>query len=131
MNLLIADDEPPCRRAVELALENTGHKLTFARDGAEAWWQLTDPERVFDLGIFDVKMPSAGGIALAKRIRATEKFRLLPVILCTGFADRTTVIAAAELGRCQFIVKPFEPPTLLDRIRRLMAEADAAAAPVA
>jgi two-component system chemotaxis response regulator CheY len=131
MHLLIADDEPSCRRAVELALEHTGHRLTFARDGAEAWWMLTDPEHLFDLGIFDVKMPSAGGIALARRIRATEKFRRLPVILCTGFADRTTVIAAAELGRCQFIVKPFEAPTLRDRIRRLLAEADPAQAPAA
>lgn len=118
MRILVADDEDHCRDLLrDLLAADTSIELTMARDGAEAWWHLTDPARAFDLGIFDFKMPGVDGLQLIARLRGTEQLKRLPVIMCTGIKDRETVTQAVRLGVTQYVVKPYTPEIMREKIR--------------
>ncbi len=78
---------------------------------------LSDPERHFDLGIFDIKMPMVDGLSLLKRLRATPKLKELPVILCTGITERQTVQVAAQFVVQHYVVKPYSGTAMLEKIR--------------
>jgi two-component system chemotaxis response regulator CheY len=120
MKILVADDEDACRDLLkEMFSTDPDVELTTARDGAEAWWLLTDPKRRFDLGIFDLRMPSVDGLSLIARIRNSSSWRSLPVILCTGVNDRDTVAKAARLAINHYIVKPYRPEAVREKIRAL------------
>ena len=91
----------------------------MASNGAEAWWRLTEPAQRFDLGIFDLRMPSVDGLQLIERVRNSSALRHLPVILCTGIHDRDTVAKAARLAINHYIVKPYKPEGMREKIRSL------------
>lgn len=118
MKILVADDEDTCRALLQDMFAAEPHvELTMARDGAEAWWFLTDPQQRFDLCIVDVKMPVVDGLQLIERIRSVVTLRHLPIILCTGVSDRETVARVVKLGITQYIVKPYNPAGMREKIR--------------
>ncbi len=120
MKILVADDEEPCRKLLQdiLAHDPNVH-LTMARDGAEAWWLLTEPDQRYDLGIFDLCMPLVDGLTLIERLRGSASFRSMPVILCTGVNDRETVARAARLAINAYIVKPYRPDSMRQKIHAI------------
>jgi DNA-binding NtrC family response regulator len=121
MKILVADDEEPCRTLIQdLFASDPTVEITPARDGAEAWWFLSDPARKFDVGIFDVKMPVVDGLQLIERVRSVVTLRHLPVILCTGISDRDTVAKAARLGIASYMVKPYNPGAMRAKIESLV-----------
>ncbi len=120
MKILVADDEDPCRQLLQdMFATDPRVELTMARDGAEAWWQLTTPGQRFDLAIFDLRMPTVDGLQLIERVRSSEGLRQLPIILCTGINDRETVGRAARLAINHYVVKPYKPEGLRDKIAAL------------
>ena len=120
MKILIADDEEECRNLLrDMFVGEANVELTMADDGAEAWWLLTEPNRRFDLGIFDLRMPNVDGLALIERIRTSAHARHLPIILCTGISDRDTVGRAAKFAINHYVVKPYQPEGLREKIRAL------------
>jgi len=80
---------------------------------------LSDPERHFDLGIFDIRMPVVDGISLLKRIRETPKLDELRIILCTGINERKTVREVAQYVVQHYIVKPYSAKAMLDKIHQV------------
>ncbi len=126
MQILVVDDDTECRNFIATLLgQETDRQIAFAQDGAEAWWILTDPERKFALAIFDLRMPVVKGLELLARMRTVPELKNLPVILCTGDADRNTVREACRLNVASFLVKPFKPDTLREKIAQI-AEQQAA-----
>jgi len=120
MRILIADDEEHCQNLLKsLFADDSTVQITTARDGAEAWWLLTEPQRRFDLGIFDLRMPVVDGLKLIERIRATAPLQSLPVILCTGVSDRDTVARAARLAINRYVVKPYKLDGMRAKIRAI------------
>ncbi len=120
MKILVADDEDPCRQLLQdMFATDPRVELTMARDGAEAWWQLTTPGQRFDLAIFDLRMPTVDGLQLIERVRSSEALRHLPIILCTGVHDRDTVGRAAKFAVSHYVVKPYKPEGLREKIAAL------------
>jgi two-component system chemotaxis response regulator CheY len=118
MNILVVDDDDGCCQLLrDLLAKESDCTVVFSANGAEAWWMLSDPERHFDLGIFDIKMPTVDGLSLLKRIRATPKLKELPVILCTGITERQTVQEAAKFMVQHYVVKPYSGTAMLEKIR--------------
>ena len=66
--------------------------------------------------IADIHMPEMTGLELLKWVRAREKSKSLPVIIVTTSQEREDVIRAATLGVSHFMVKPFDPVTLKERL---------------
>ena len=120
MNIIVVDDDDGCSQLLrDLLVQEPDCNTVFTSNGAEAWWMLSDPERHFDLGIFDIKMPIVDGISLLKRIRETPKLDELRIILCTGINERKTVHEAAQYIVQHYIVKPYSSKAMLDKIRQV------------
>ncbi|HYP16350.1 MAG TPA: response regulator [Opitutus sp.] len=120
MKILVADDEDQCRMLLQdMFATDPRVQLTMARDGAEAWWKLTEPAQRFDLAIFDLRMPTVDGLQLIERVRGSDALRRLPIILCTGINDRDWVGCAARLAINHYVVKPYKSDGMREKIAAL------------
>ena len=132
MRILVVDDDDCCRFLLRDALSTIipREQLTFASDGDEAWWVLTDPERSFDMLILDLAMPRVNGLALLSRVRQHPKLAGLPIILCTGTSTRQSVTEAVRLNVTSYVVKPFSPAAIVQKVEEIMAQLKQSGVPV-
>lgn len=75
-----------------------------------------------DLILLDIQMAPKNGIETLQEIRAMEDLANIPVIMLTGVEDKDIVLKTAELGICDYILKPFCSEDLLVRIRRVFEQ---------
>lgn len=123
MHILVAEDDPVSRELLRRILESEPkHTSAFAADGEEAWRLLSNPVKEFDCCILDILMPQLDGLELLGRMRGSERYKKIPVILCTAANDRATVQRAAGLNTAGYVVKPYTRSRVLDKL----AEVDAA-----
>jgi len=126
MRILVADDERVSRLALEALLQPFARTaLVVAQDGASAAAALAADGPGLDLVCLDVRMPPPDGLALAAQIRASARWRRLPLLLITATAERATLQQAGALALQGFIVKPVNAETG-ERIARVLAQLDAA-----
>ena len=126
--LLLVDDEPGLRNAVQAYLEDEGFQVTTAVDGEEGWLKVQ--QMVPDLVISDVMMPRCDGYELLKRLREDERLGGTPVIFLTAKGMTIDRTQGYQAGVDDYISKPFDPDELIARVRnvvnrqeRLLAEA--------
>ncbi|MFL0756403.1 MAG: response regulator transcription factor, partial [Prochlorococcus sp.] len=120
--LLLVDDEPGLRTAVQTYLEDEGFDVTTAVDGDDGWQKAQ--QMLPDLVISDVMMPRCDGYGLLKRMREDERLGGTPVIFLTAkgmTADRTQGYVA---GVDDYIPKPFDPEELVARVRNVVRRQD-------
>jgi two-component system chemotaxis response regulator CheY len=124
MRILVVDDDDCCRFLLRDALSTIvpREQIAFCGDGDEAWWVLTDPDRSFDMLIVDLAMPRVNGLALLARIRQHPKLMGLPIILCTGTSNRQTVTEAVRLNVMSYVVKPFSPAAIVQKVEEVMLQ---------
>jgi two-component system, chemotaxis family, sensor kinase CheA len=116
--ILVADDSITTRTLERSVLEAAGYTVATAVDGEDAWRQLERDGA--DLLVADVEMPRMDGIALCRRIRASERLRELPVVLVTGLATDADRARGLEAGADAYIVKSsFDHASLLETVRQL------------
>ena len=108
--ILIAEDDPTIRDLVVRALNEDGHELTAANDGAAALDALNRKNGDFDLLLTDVKMPVMDGIALA--LAAGRDHPDVAIMLMTGFADQRERTHGLDALVHDVIAKPFSVATL-------------------
>ena len=78
MKILVADDEDACRQLLhDMFATDPRVQLTMARDGAEAWWKLTDPAERYDLAIFDRVLRRPTPLAPTREVAAVEQLHRL------------------------------------------------------
>ncbi|MBI4754667.1 MAG: sigma-54-dependent Fis family transcriptional regulator [Betaproteobacteria bacterium] len=114
LNILVVDDDSYLCDALCMTLEAAGHRVTGAAEGATAL-RLVERQD-FHLVVSDLRMHPMDGLELLDRIRDREP--LLPVLLMTAFADVDTAVSAMRKGACDFLIKPFEPHTLVGHVDR-------------
>jgi two-component system response regulator MprA len=127
MRVLVVDDEPAVREALERALRLHGYQVTLAADGDEVLELAarTSPEAI----VLDVLMPRLDGLAACRRLRAEGN--RTPVLLLTArdaVADR---VAGLDAGADDYLVKPFALEELLARVRALLRRAGVGDGPLA
>jgi PAS domain S-box-containing protein len=115
--ILIVDDEPAGRAALEALLCGQGYQLAFARSGAEALEQATALGP--DVILLDVMMPGLDGFEVCQRIRATPNLADVAVILLTALDDRDSRLRGLKAGADDFISKPFDRVELRARLRTI------------
>jgi two-component system response regulator FlrC len=116
LRILVVEDDAALRDAVTLTLEMAGHQVV-AVDGGPAALAVAEPG--FQLAITDLRMQPMDGLQLLEALRA--RLPQLPVLLMTAYGDVGTAVAAMRGGACDFLMKPFEPEALLERVRRYAA----------
>jgi CheY-like chemotaxis protein len=124
LRVLLAEDNPVNQRVATLLLENRGHSVTIANDGAAALTALV--ERDFDVILMDVQMPGMDGMQATASIRAQEAItgRHIPIIALTAHAmagDRTRFL---DGGMDSYIAKPIRSAELFDTIAGVLLHRD-------
>jgi len=107
--ILVADDEPGLRAFAAEALQDDGHVVAQAADGAEAAKLLS--RESFDLLISDLRMPRLDGMALLKQMRVEQPE--LEVIVLTAFGTVDSAVEAMKLGAFDYLQKPLGSPGAL------------------
>jgi two-component system response regulator MprA len=116
VRLLVVDDEPAIRQALDLVLSLNGFEVAMAVDGRDAMRALSC-ERP-DAVILDVLMPELDGLEVCRRIRAAGD--RTPVLMLTARAEVSERVAGLEAGADDYLVKPFAHEELIARLRALL-----------
>ena len=120
MKILVVDDSSTMRRIIKNTLGRLGHKdLLEAEDGQVAWDVMGENEGI-DILITDWNMPVMNGLELVKKVRAEEKYADLPIIMITTEGGKTEVITALKAGVNNYIVKPFTPQVLQEKLEAVL-----------
>ncbi len=92
--------------------------VILAKDGKEAWSKIQ--QHKVDLLIADWNMPEMSGLDLLKVIRASDQFATLPVLMVTAERLKQNIVLAAQNKVNGYIVKPFSPATLEEKIKDIL-----------
>lgn len=115
-DILVVDDNPANFAAIEVALDDLGHRLVKASSGREALRQLL--KREFALILLDVQMPGMDGFETARMIRSMERTRHVPIIFITAYdQDDEDVLRGYSMGAVDFLFKPIIPTVLRAKVR--------------
>lgn len=118
MKILVVDDFSTMRRIIKNLLKDLGFSnIEEADDGTTALPMLKHGH--FDFLVTDWNMPGMTGIDLLKAVRADPALVNLPVLMVTAEAKREQIIMAAQAGVNGYIVKPFNGPTLKEKIDKI------------
>ena len=121
MRILVVDDEPQLRRALERALKLEGYEVALAADGEEALAAAVEQRP--DAIVLDVLMPKRDGLEVCRELRGRRD--RTPVLMLTardGVADR---VDGLDAGADDYVVKPFALEELLARLRALLRRSEA------
>ncbi len=118
MRFLVVDDSATMRRIVVNSLQRVGFTdVVEAGDGAEALEKIDS----IDFLITDWNMPKLSGAELTRAVRAREDTRMLPVLMVTARSVRDDILMAMEAGVDSYVVKPFTPQVLREKIDAVLA----------
>lgn len=114
--VLIAEDDPSVRKAVQRVLELENYEVTTVNDGQAALETLGKTR--FDLAVLDVMMPFADGLTVCREAR--HRGIQTPILLLTARAEVGDRVAGLDAGADDYLVKPFVVDELLARCRALL-----------
>ncbi len=116
MRILVVDDEPAVRNALERALRLAGYDVELAADGQVALERLAGSAP--DAVVLDVLMPQVDGLEVCRRLRAAGD--RTPVLMLTARDAVTDRVSGLDAGADDYLVKPFALEELLARVRALL-----------
>lgn len=116
--LLIVDDEPGLRQAVQAYLEEEGFKVDVASNAREGWdlLQKLSP----DLVISDIMMPQVDGYQFLKQLRDDPRYQTVPVVFLTARGMTSDRIQGYNAGCDAYLPKPFDPDELVAIVTNLL-----------
>ena len=122
LKFLIVDDSPTMRRIVFNTLKRLGYdSIEEAEHGAEAFEKLKSIEGINFL-VTDWNMPVMDGLTLVQNIRADEAFSKLPILMVTTRSVKDDIVEAMKAGVNNYVVKPFTPEVLKQKIDLILAK---------
>jgi len=113
VNVLIVEDDPGVRGAVERALRGAGHRTETAGNGAKALEAATASP--YDAIVLDLGLPGLDGLEVCRRLRSSGS--RVPVLMLTARAAVTERVEGLDAGADDYLVKPFALDELLARLR--------------
>ena len=121
MKILLVDDSTTMRRIQQRVLKAMGYEdVVEAANGKQALAKLVEHE--FDIGLIlcDINMPEMSGLETLQRIRHHPRCKEIPVIMCTSVAEKAQVLEALKAGANSYVVKPFSPDSLKQKIEAVI-----------
>ncbi len=121
--ILVVDDEPFIRRSLEFVLKKQGYDVHSAFDGQEAVEYLKNANgKKPDLMFLDVMMPKMNGFEVVKIVKNDPDLKDIYVILLTAKGQEADRQKGFELGANDFMIKPFSPSKLLEKVESVFSE---------
>jgi DNA-binding response OmpR family regulator len=118
--ILIAEDDKDIRELIVLSLGFAGYQVISAADGQQAVDLTLEKEP--DLIMLDVRMPRLSGFEALEQIKGHPEFADTPVVILSAKGQESEIEAGLELGALQYILKPFAPDELIDKIKQIETE---------
>jgi two-component system chemotaxis response regulator CheY len=121
MKCLVVDDSATMRRIVVNALKSIGYdNVVEAADGSDA---LQKCDATIELVITDWNMPVMGGLEFVKSLRAAPQHSRTPILMVTTRSVKEDILQAVEAGVSSYILKPFTPQVLKEKIDQILSPA--------
>ncbi len=119
--ILIVDDIMSVRAGIRKTLTTVGFKnVREASDGREAFNIIQNDS--IDLVLCDFMMPIVDGAEFTKRMKASSRFKNIPIIMITVAAQKNDVLHAIKAGVDDYLLKPFTPDMLLDKLSNCISK---------
>ena len=116
--ILIVDDSSSVRSVVGIALKGAGYDVIEAVNGQDALDKLQGQK--VHLIVSDVNMPVMDGITFVKEVKKLSQYKFTPICMLTTEAGQSMMAEGKAAGAKAWIVKPFQPPKLLDVVAKLL-----------
>lgn len=118
--ILIAEDEPDIRDLVAFTLRFAGYEVVAASNGEEAV-ELAPRENP-DLILMDVRMPRMTGYDACRVMKADPDLKDIPIVFLSAKGQESEIQTGLEAGAEEYLLKPFAPDQLTDRVRAILAK---------
>jgi two-component system phosphate regulon response regulator PhoB len=115
---LVVEDEPAIAELLSVNLGFAGHKVLVA-ENAEIAQSIVEGQ-LPDLILLDWMLPGMSGVRYARKLRADERTKEIPIIMLTARTDEGDKVEGLETGADDYITKPFSPKELMARIKAVM-----------
>jgi two-component system chemotaxis response regulator CheY len=116
--IMVVDDSASLRNVVCIALKGAGYDVIEAADGREALSKLTGQK--VHLIVSDVNMPNMDGITMVREIKKLPAYKFTPIMMLTTESQPEKKAEGKAAGAKAWLVKPFQPPVLLDAVSKLV-----------
>ena len=116
MKILLVDDSATMRRIQKTQLQGLGiNDIVEAGDGEEALNTLHENMPV-DVVLLDWNMPVMDGMTFLKKVRASDAYKSVKIVMCTSESEKSKVVEAMKEGVNNYIIKPFTPEVLKEKL---------------
>ena len=115
-NILIVEDEDSIAELIAFNLKKNGYETRHVDSGEKAM-DLLLGGWTCDLILLDLMLAGMDGLDFCRKLRQTERFARIPVIILTARSEESDVVSGLEFGANDYITKPFSPRILIARIR--------------
>jgi DNA-binding response OmpR family regulator len=116
--VLVAEDEPDIRGLIKFSLEFIDLEVIEASNGRDAVDRAAQEQP--DLILMDVRMPKLSGYEACKELKEQESTRQIPVVFLSARGQETEIKHGLELGAAEYILKPFAPDQLQQRVKSIL-----------
>jgi len=120
LKLLVVDDSSTMRRIIKNTLSRLGYEEVLEGEDGVQGWTVLDENPDMGMLITDWNMPEMNGLELVKKVRADARFADLPIIMVTTEGGKAEVITALKAGVNNYIVKPFTPQVLKEKLAAVL-----------
>lgn len=118
--VLVVDDFATMRRIIIACLKEAGYaNVVEAEDSKKGYLVAENLADSITMIVSDWNMPNMDGLDMLRALKANPKTAHIPVLMVTAEAKKENIIAAAQAGASSYIVKPFTPETLADKIKKI------------
>lgn len=118
--ILIAEDEPDIRDLITFTLRFAGHEVIPTANGEEAYKMAI--KELPDLILLDVRMPRMTGYEACEQLKSDANTQNIPVVFLSAKGQESEVKTGIEAGAEEYILKPFSPDQLTERIKKILAK---------
>ncbi len=118
--ILIVEDDHSTVELLKVTLELEGYEIAIAYDGIDALRKVEREKP--DLIVLDVMIPGVDGFEVCQLLKHNLKFMNIPIIMVTAKVRKEDRTTGLEKGADDYITKPFEPSTLVDRIKKFLSK---------
>ncbi len=118
--ILIVDDEEDIVTALSIRLKAMGYDVITAFDGMSGLSKAREESP--DLMLLDIMLPKLDGYKVCRMLKFDEKYRQIPIIMITAKVADNNKKMGEEMGADAYIIKPFNPEELMNKIKELLAK---------
>lgn len=116
--ILVVDDEPAIARLIKMSLSVDGYEAVTATSGFEAMERVE--EKKPDLVILDIMMPGMNGYEVCAELRTKPETQNIKIIFLSAKGNSGDAERGLAMGAVDYIIKPFDPEELLDKVKNIL-----------